>query len=105
MTERTTDSLVTFRRPFNLRDVVGTQPPGTYQIETVELMIDGLSFVAFRRISTTITLPAIGTSSAQRQFVEIDPAELAAAQQRDDGTGDQDSSEAIPLAAGETRFA
>lgn len=107
MTERTTDSLVTFRRPFNLRDIVGTQPPGTYQIETVELMIDGLSFVAFRRVSTTITLPAMGSSVTRRQFIEIDPADLAAAQQLDasNGTGDQDSSAAIPLTAGETRFA
>lgn len=83
VTERTTDSLVTFQHPFTLRDVVGTQPPGSYQVETVELEIDGLSFVAFRRISTTITLPAIGSSRARRQFVEIDPADLAAAQQKD----------------------
>ena len=34
MAERTTDSLVTFRHPFTLRDIVGTQPPGTYQVET-----------------------------------------------------------------------
>jgi hypothetical protein len=79
MTERTTESLVTFRHPFVLRDVVGIQPPGTYHVETVELAIDGLSFVAFRRISTTITLPAVGTSSARRQFVEIDPADIATA--------------------------
>lgn len=107
MTERATDTLVTFRHPFALRDVDGTQPAGTYRVETVELAIDGLSFVAYRRISTTIMLPAIGSSSAQRQFVEIDPADLAAAQQRDasNGAGDQDSSAAIPLAAGETRFA
>jgi hypothetical protein len=106
MTERTTDSLVTFQRPFDLRDVVGTQPPGTYQIETVELMIDGLSFVAFRRVSTTIMLPAIGSSSAQRQFVEIDPADLAAAQERDasNGKGDDDAPAPIPIAAGETCF-
>ena len=83
MTERTTESFVTFQRPFALRDVVGIQPPGTYQVETVELTIDGLSFVAFRRISTTITLPAVGTSGARRQFVEIDPADLAAAEERD----------------------
>jgi hypothetical protein len=51
------------------------------------LEIDGLSFVAFRRISTTITLPAVGTSSARRQFIEIDPADLAAAQQRDASSG------------------
>jgi hypothetical protein len=69
-------------------------------------MIDGLSFVARRRLSTTITLSAMGSSGARRQFVEIDPADLAAAQQRDasNGTGDQDSSTAIPLTAGETRF-
>ena len=106
MTERTTDSLVTFRHPFALRDIVGTQPPGTYQIETVELEIDGLSFVAFRRISTTITLPAMGSSGARRQFVEIDPADLAAAQQRDasKGKSDHDASTPVPIAAGETRF-
>jgi len=104
MTEKTTDSLVTFRHPFALRDVVGIQPPGTYQVETVELAIDGLSFVAFRRISTTLMLPAIGSSSAQRQFVEIDPADLAAAQERDasNGKGDHDAPGPIPIAAGET---
>lgn len=106
MTEKTTDSLVTFRHPFALRDVVGIQPPGTYQVETVELAIDGLSFVAYRRISTTIMLPAIGSSSAQRQFVEIDPADLAAAQERDasNGKGDHDAPAPIPIAAGETCF-
>ena len=107
MTERTTDSLVTFRHPFALRDVVGTQPPGTYQVETVELAIDGLSFVAFRRISTTITLPAVGSSVTCRQFVEIDPADLVTAQQRDasNHSGDHGASAApIPLAAGKTRF-
>lgn len=83
MTERTTDSLVTFRHPFALRDIVETQPPGTYQIETVELAIDGLSFVAFRRVSTTITLPAVGSPAMRREFVEIDPADLATALQRD----------------------
>ena len=91
MTERITDSLVTFQHPFALGDIVGTQPPGTYQIETVELEIDGLSFVAFRRISTTITLPAVGCLGARRQFIEIDPADLAAAQQQDA------SSDADPL--------
>jgi hypothetical protein len=106
MAERTTDSLVTFRHPFVLRDIVGTQPPGTYQVENVELEIDGLSFVAFRRISTTITLPALGSSGARTQFVEIDPADLAAAQQRDasNSNSDHDTSAPIPLAAGETRF-
>jgi hypothetical protein len=105
MTEKTADSLVTFRHPFMLRDVVGIQPPGTYQVETVELAIDGLSFVAFRRISTTIMLPALGISAALRRFVEIDPGDLAAAQLRDaaSGTGDLGALAPIALAADPTR--
>ena len=83
MTERITESLVTFRHPFTLGDIVETQPPGTYQVETVELAINGVSFVAFRRVSTTITLPAVGSSSTHREVVEIDPLDLAAALQRD----------------------
>jgi hypothetical protein len=88
--ERSTDSLVTFQHPFTLRDIVGTQPSGTYQVETVELAIDGLSFVAFRRVSTTITLPAVGTLTMRREFVEIDPADLATALQRDASIGNCD---------------
>ena len=83
MTERITESLVTFRHPFTLRDIVEIQPPGAYQVETVELAIDGSSFVAFRRVSTTITLPAVGSSSTHREVVEIDPLDLAVALQRD----------------------
>ena len=90
MTERTTDSMVTFRHPFALRDIVGTQPSGTYQVETIELAIDGLSFVAFRRVSTTITLPAVGSSAMRREFVEIDPSDLARALQRDASSGNSD---------------
>ena len=90
MTDRTTEKLVTFRHPFTLRDIVGTQPAGTYQIETVESAIDGLSFVAFRRVSTTITVPAVGTSALRREFIEIDPADLATALQTDALNGNSD---------------
>ena len=101
MTERTTDSLATFRHPFTLRDIVGTQPSGTYQVETVELAIDGLSFVAFRRVSTTITLPAVGSSAIRREFVEIDPTDLATALQRDASSGNcDDVAPAHPAGAG-----
>jgi hypothetical protein len=95
--------MVTFRHPFALKDVVGRQPPGTYQVETVELTIDGLSFVAFRRISTTITLPAVGAPGARRQFVEIDPADLAAAQQRDGSNRNSDHDALAPIVTDETR--
>lgn len=103
MTERTTDSLVTFRHTFALKGIVGTQPPGTYQIETIEQTIEGLSFIAFRRIATTIMLPAIGSSSARRQIIDIDPADLAGALHRDKtlSSGDRGDSTPAPVAASE----
>jgi hypothetical protein len=83
MTERITHSSVTFLHDFTLRDMDGVQPPGTYLIETVEDPLGTLSFVAYRRVSTTITLPAIGVSSLRKQVVTIDPDELQAALAKD----------------------
>ena len=83
MPERTTYTSVTFLHPFSLAGVDGVQPPGTYSIETVEETLDDLSFVAYRRVSTTIVLPAVGTPSRKRQVVPIDPRDLEAAQKQD----------------------
>jgi len=83
MPERTTHSSVTFLYPFSLVGLDGVQPAGTYMIETVEETLDNLSFVAYRRVSTTIVLPAVGTATRQRQVVTIDPRDLEAAQKRD----------------------
>jgi hypothetical protein len=55
------------------------QPPGTYLIETVEELLGTLSFLAYRRVSTTITLPAVGAASLRRQVVTVDLDELRAA--------------------------
>lgn len=83
MPERTTHSSVTFLHPFSLVGLDGVQPAGTYTIEIVEETLDNLSFVAYRRVSTTIVLPAVGTATRQRQVVTIDPRDLEAAQKRD----------------------
>jgi hypothetical protein len=83
MTERVTQSAVTFRHAFALRDVDGLQPPGTYLIETVEEPLGTLSFLAYRRVSTTITLPAVGAAGQRRQIVTVDLDELRAALAKD----------------------
>jgi hypothetical protein len=83
MPERTIQSSVTFRRPFSLAGLDGEQPAGTYSIETVEETLDNLSFVAYRRVSTTIMLPSECTASRQKQVVTIDPRDLEAALERD----------------------
>jgi len=83
MPERTTHSSVTFLQPFSLAGVDGVQPAGTYSIETVEETLGNLSFVAYRRVLTTIVLPCVGTPSRQKQVVTIDPRDLEAALARD----------------------
>jgi hypothetical protein len=81
MDERVTSREVTFAYPFSLKGIDGELAPGTYTIEMVEEPIASVSFLAFRRVSTTIVLSAQGGRS--RQIVTIDPQELAAAEARD----------------------
>ena len=69
--------------PFLFVGLDGVRPAGTYTIETVEETLDDLSFVAYRRVSTNIVAPAVGTVTLQRQVVTIDPQDLEAAQRRD----------------------
>lgn len=83
MAGRTTRTSVTFARPFSLTDVDGTQPAGTYRVQTVEVTPDDLSFPAYRRVSTTIELPPVGVAGSKRQVIAIDPLELEAALERD----------------------
>jgi hypothetical protein len=74
---------VRFAHPFALSDVAGEQPAGTYAVETTEVPIDGLSFVAYRRVSTAIILASSRFGPGSRQVVTIDPLDLEAAQKRD----------------------
>jgi hypothetical protein len=91
MAGRTTRMSVAFSRPFALADVDGIQPAGTYRIQTVDVALDNLSFLAYRRVSTTIELPAVGTAGSRRQVITIDPLELEAALNRDPAGNGQDS--------------
>jgi hypothetical protein len=91
VTERTRTEVITFLHPFQLRDVEGLLSAGSYLVETTEETIDAVSFVAYRRLSTTIALPAINPatphdSAAFRQIVTIDPKDLANALFNDDQT-------------------
>jgi len=83
MAGRTTRTSVTFSRSFSLADVDEMQPAGTYRIQTVDVVVEDLSLTAYRRVSTTIELPSVGTVSSRRQVVTIDPVELEAALKMD----------------------
>ena len=79
MSTRTTETTVTFRRPFTLSTIEGAQPAGTYKLVTEEEQIPGLSFTAFRRTATLLHLPADPVPGATRQVVSVSPDELAEA--------------------------
>jgi hypothetical protein len=90
MAGRTTRISVTFSRAYALSDVDGVQPAGTYRVQTVDMTLDNPPHVAHHRISTTIELPAVGTTGSRRQVVVIDPLALEAALERDAGRQRQD---------------
>jgi hypothetical protein len=81
MTTRTTRTTVTFSRPFGLKGVDGIQPAGVYDVDTDEELIDDLSFLAYRRVATTICVQKDGATQVYR----IDPVELDARLLRDAG--------------------
>lgn len=80
---RTKRTQVTFQHSFRLDAFDKPQPPGTYLVETDEELIEGLSFVAYRRVSTSLHLPAIDSGRPVHQLVHTDPQELADALERD----------------------
>jgi hypothetical protein len=79
MPVRTTETTVTFKRPFILPEFEGPQPAGTYRLVTDEEEISGLSFLAFRRIGTMLRLPSLATSGRPEQMISIGADDLAAA--------------------------
>lgn len=79
LSTRITETVVTFTRPFSLTGIDAVQPPGAYEVVTEEEQIPGLSFVAFRRLATTMHLPANPAPGQRREAIAVDPDELAAA--------------------------
>lgn len=78
---RTTTKIVTFGRPFWLKGVDRMLPAADYRIVTDEELIEGLSFPAYRRVSTAIFAPAPSGSAVE--MVTVDPLDLEAALEQD----------------------
>jgi hypothetical protein len=81
MTIRTINKTVTFHRPFCLKGVDRLLPPADYRVVTDEELIEGVSFLAYHRISTVIFVPA--QSGSAIEMATIDPLDLQAAQEQD----------------------
>jgi len=75
---------ITFRHSFALKGHASTVPPGTYRVDIEEEPIDGLSFLAYRRLATFIRVPMAGRGgSGSTQSLLVDPKELEQALERD----------------------
>lgn len=91
MSTRTKDITVRFRHAFSLKGVERILPPGEYRATTEEDSIDGLSFLAYRRVSAIIVLPthkdcameARLDQSSSVEVVPVGPRELERALERD----------------------
>ncbi len=81
MLNRTRHEEMVFARPFVLKGWAKPHPAGTYDVETEEELIEGLSFPAWRRIATTITRNT--RDGGIVQAIAVDPQELAEAKAAD----------------------
>ena len=83
MTRRTRRETLTFAHPFALDGLDGVQPAGAYTVETVAEPIEGISFLAYRRIATVIFLPLPHGGAGSFQALTVTPQELEAAKTAD----------------------
>ncbi len=95
MKNRISKQLVTFRSPFYLDSLEEEWPAGDYTIETEEEPLDSPSFLAFRRIATTMIVHTKRGVRAQTRFVTVDPDELSDALARDQLTPDRADNEGM----------
>jgi hypothetical protein len=85
MTIRSRRDTVTFKHPFRIRGIDRLLPAGSYDVITEEEMIEGLSFAAFRRVATMISIPA--ETGRATEMVSIGSVDLSDAQRIDASAG------------------
>lgn len=74
--QRTRTINVHFDHAFRFGDMVAELPAGDYVVEIDEEQIAELSFVAFRHLATTMTVPVRSGALQGRQTMTIDRADL-----------------------------
>lgn len=79
MFTRTKKRTVHFNAPFTLIGLQGVYPAGHYDVLDDEEQITGLSWLAYRRVSTMIEV----ASGNKKSLIDIDPSELDAALEKD----------------------
>ena len=83
MTLKTERATISFMNPFSLRELDGAQPAGDYIVETDRELIEGISWLAYRRVATFLHVPRISASQGFSQRVTVNQADFEAALMKD----------------------
>jgi hypothetical protein len=86
MLTRTTTRHVHFNGPFSLAGVDGVQTSGDYRVYEDEEQMEGLSWLAYRRVATLIEI----TRGQKTSLMTIDAADLEDALENDQATSKQE---------------
>ena len=87
MTIRTTKKTMVFHEPFLMLYFDQALPAGTYEVVTEEEQLEGISFLAYRRLQTYIYRRTPPPKAGLAPTHTVDPDDLEAAFMRD-GNGD-----------------
>ena len=85
MTMRSTRSTVTFSNRFTLPGYVGDLPAGDYEVLVEEELLQGLSFEAYRRTATYLTVRGRGSHAGRSELRAISDSDLKEALSQDQG--------------------
>jgi hypothetical protein len=83
MNMRSTRSTVTFSNPFTLSGYPGDLPAGDYEVLVEEELLQGLSFEAYRRTATYLTVRGRGSHAGRSELRAISDSDLKEALSRD----------------------
>ena len=86
MNMRSTRSMVTFSNPFTLSGHPGELPAGDYEVLVEEELLQGLSFEAYRRTTTYLTVHGKGARAGRSEMWATTERDLKEALSRDAAT-------------------
>jgi hypothetical protein len=88
MTMRSTISTVTFSSPFTLSGYPGDLPAGDYEVLVEEELLQGLSFEAYRRTATYLTVRGSGNHAGRTELRAISENDLKEALSQEQAAAD-----------------
>ncbi|MGB3042221.1 MAG: hypothetical protein WBB98_03430 [Xanthobacteraceae bacterium] len=83
MTIRSRCASVVFQHDFHIEGINRRLPPGAYDVVTDEEEIEGLSFLAYRRVATSFRVTGPTRERVTTESFSVDPVDLEEALRQD----------------------